>query len=206
MAKAIGFEFACLAADQKARNVDIVVACPDMGGETKSLNRYPSPYGRIGVPQGHPPIFLKTADAGDHERGVAEQMACAQNRLASCADVASLDQKTINEKRGKIECRRSLNYRLLAHLLRVCQLAETLWANKRLLVPAQVLALRLLPEQVWPRVQSWGLPQTSCIARNTHRAANLASSRACGPFEKIKTTLAATLGWFFVANSFGRHA
>ena len=178
-----------LAKIPRRATVDLVVAV-SRETETHCLNRYPSPKGRTGCPQGRPPqFFLATTGCYTSRQGVAESRTRRSFRFSPGEKPAiPLRTRTITE-RGTTSC------------------AHPSWSNSRL-SPGSAFA----PPAATPRSNrpSWaagqGRPAPSCstatslralwsaprptspIARNTRHAADRSPSLipARGPLRHIR--------------------
>ena len=192
-----------LARPEQSISMTCVVAPLGMGGALTSPYRYPSPFGRIGVPQGHPPIFFHHQSRDFGWRAFADVGGCDDFVLDKSCVVALSGREQTKKTRGKQKCRNYSNFRSLARLLSVFPAVAIRLVNKRLSAQVPVLALRRLPEQALRQVQRLASRPTLCIASNTHRVANLASIAAFEPPKFFKTTGAAMRRWFFVAKSIG---
>lgn len=149
-----------------------VVAVP-LGAETHCLNRYPSPKGRTGCPQGRPPrFFIRISESCAIGRTSAEaresRKICFQwNRKRGIP----LSIRTI--ERGKSTCAHRSPSKLLPwHQSPLLRPVATLPWNRRSWAAGPVRPHRSCLTATWQPGLSSGLRPTSPIARNTRRAAD----------------------------------
>lgn len=151
-----------------------------------SLNRYPSPVGRHGYPQGRPPnFFLFEQKLGSHRQGFAGNVRMRVAPFPSGAGVARW-RLAINAIQEQDKACRSNRYSSLSHRpLRLPAVATPHWSKAswgrapvqrvpRFLIPAWPVAPLSVPSPTWP------------IASNTHRGvdATLCRVRRLSPSGK----------------------
>lgn len=174
-----------LAVGATARNVIRVVAV-SREAETHCLNRYPSPKGRTGCPQGRPPRFFPEKSkvwpksrAG--RRRLADDLRSRDFHFTNGAAAAISVCIRSRTERGTTPCARRNSFFLPPPCrLRSAPVVATPRWNRPCWAAGQAGQPRFWSTAMSARAWCWAPRPTSPIARNTPRAAKVRVIPACG--------------------------